>query len=257
MVDPRSPETIRAFAKSVGDIADIIQKENPATLLIPLKGAVPLIDVLSIMDSAVLDREHEYIPASSSMVDVKHILYSWMRNYLEETHIAGTQQYLLSLDEVKSGNSAMRVWKQVNRAIADHAREHKLEKEEFVYRTVGLEDQRHFTERKKEYNDAYLRMKKEGIIISVPVPMIITMDRPELCPINLVNIPGERAHKALPVMQTFAMTPEYLQLLESICSIVGRDFADVEFQRVGAIRASEHYLPEKYTSLESYLQAKS
>lgn len=53
-------------------------------------------------------------------------------------------------------------------------------------------------------------------------------------------------------MDEFAMSPQYLELLGNLCSIVGRDFANVEFQRVGMIRASERFVPQRYASLENY-----
>jgi len=252
MTDPRAAQTLEGFVKGMIKIADIVQREDPSTLFIPIRGAVPLLDALSIVDPTILSKEHEYLPASSSITDMKQVLYGWLRNYFNETHVAGERQEILSIDEVVSGNSAVRVWKQVKRALADHARDRNLDPEEFSYKTVGLEDQR-YARAGKVHGSQYQQMKEEGRVIPVSVPMIVTMDRPELCPVKLVTIPTEHVANRLPVMAEFAMSPQYLELLENLCSIVGRNFADVEFQRVGMIRASERFVPKRYFSLENYL----
>ncbi|RLE43208.1 hypothetical protein DRJ48_01560 [Candidatus Woesearchaeota archaeon] len=256
MVDPNSHKTLEDFVDGITRLDDAIRELNPDYILYTIRGAVPIADLLRIVDPQIATWEHEYLPASSSIIDTTDVIYQWFLNFLRETHVVGHPQSIVTIDEIVSGNSVSRVYKQVARAISDYAREVGLTPqqamEEIVYHSIGLLD------KSKAPNEEmmakrYRQLVDDGVVIPVEVTANIVMDKPKLCPLKMQRIPNSRSGKFLPVMAKFEHTPEYMELLQRFANYVGQDIANVSLQSPLKVQQSERFLPEKYRSLRNYL----
>jgi hypothetical protein len=124
-------------------------------------------------------------------------------------------------------------------------------REEIDYKTIAIEDMR-YAKAGKPMQIPYVKMKAEGVVIPVEVPMNLTMDKPTLCPVKLTRIPGHKHGKCLPVMDEFVITGDYIDFLQRFGTAVGQDISSVNFQNATCIRDSEKYLPQRFTSVKAY-----
>lgn len=249
MVDTNSRQAIEGFMHGIQEIADIIEREDPDVLLFPVKGAVPIVDLLLMVDPAIAQREYQYLPASSTIVDTNANIKGWFKKYLADQHTMGEHQSFLSIDEVASGNSAARVARQMRNAAIEFLNEQGVRDtgSEVSYRTIGIEDAR-YSEKQKPYQ----KLNDLGIVIPVSVPAIITMDRPSLTPLILTPIPKHPQSKVLPVMESVNVTSDYLTFLERCATAIGKNPEQIVRQPTAKIRASERFLLPQYASVEAY-----
>lgn len=247
-----------AYVKGMIEVGRKVREHNPNVLLYPVRGAVPVADVLSIIDPSINTIPHEYVPASSTIVDTNRVIHSWFKKFLEESHVIGDRQSILSIDEVLSGHSVYRVSNQVRRAVADYAHERGVSLERIMgevdYKSIGIEDTRHRAAG-KPMQKHYGRLVGQGIVIPVQVPENVTMDKDDFCPLKLVRIPGHRFGSHLPIMEEFRVTTRYLDFLKAIATAVGRDITTVQLQSPADIQHSERYLPAEYQSVEAYINS--
>lgn len=119
-MDPNKYETIENFVKGMVDIGEELKKFSPNHILAPMMGAVPFIDILNIVDDEFENEKVHYMPASNKVKDAKKVIKNWFSNFLEEVYHPG-QIKIACLDEVVSGNSLIRSYKQVQAAINQKA----------------------------------------------------------------------------------------------------------------------------------------
>src|SRR3989344_5299547 len=222
------------FGRCIEKVSNLIEEIDPCIIIYPIKGAVPIADLLRIINPSISGRYNEYIPTSSTIVDTNQVIYGWFRNFIEEEHVVGEEQTIITIDEVVSGSSIVRASKQNSIAIKDKRNERDG----------------------KGLNNGYLKIRNIGFVKEVDVEENLVMDKPDLCPLRLVRIPEHRFGKNLPVMDTYCINQEYLNFLNRFASFFGQDLSVVDLQNPEKIRQSERFLPEKYKSLENYLSTK-
>ena len=249
MVDPNSHKTMENFAQGIIDVNSKIHELNPDVLLYPIRGAIPIVDLLRIVDPSISGMNHEYVPASSTIENVDGILHDWFLNYLREQHVLGEKQSFLGIDEVVSGQSVFRVARQLRRAIGDYANEKNVLfqdiLEEISYHSVGIQDMRHVRVG-KPMDKNYSALVERGTLFPVEVMTNLVMDKPLLCPLKLARIPGHRYAKCYPVMTDYNVSREYIDFLTKFAHEIGQDISSVSLQSPARIRNSERFLPEKY-----------
>jgi len=247
------------FGRCIEKVSNLIEEIDPCIIIYPIKGAVPIADLLRIINPSISGRYNEYIPTSSTIVDTNQVIYGWFRNFIEEEHVVGEEQSIITIDEVVSGSSIVRASKQIRRAINDYGRTKCITNEdlckEIVYHSIAIKDKRNERDG-KGLNNGYLKIRNIGFVKEVDVEENLVMDKPDLCPLRLVRIPEHRFGKNLPVMDTYCINQEYLNFLNRFASFFGQDLSVVDLQNPEKIRQSERFLPEKYKSLENYLSTK-
>lgn len=260
-MDPNDLAVIREFVKRFETISGIIRDINPDCIIAPMFGAVPFIDVLNIVDGNFPNDKVEYIPASSKLYGLRDVLRGCFENLIKEhTPDGGT---FLSLDEVVSGNSLQRVYKQFDAATTAYANKKTLElytnadfrdkrvkayrdriRQSIIYNSIGVVDSK-LTRGNKQKNSAYEDLVKRKIVIPVDVPCIVTMDRTDFFPAEYKTATDSEGKTIfLPVVDNFNITSAYIDFLKMVASIVGKDPAAVTVSNIGKIRDSYMWVPE-------------
>ena len=108
-MDPNNNHTIEAFVKSFEEVVNVIRNRNPDCITVPMFGAVPFVDILNIIDEQFPNEKVEYVPASNKVHRVRDVLRGVFGNLINEYTPNGGS--FLSIDEVVSGNSFVRVYK--------------------------------------------------------------------------------------------------------------------------------------------------
>lgn len=114
-----SNETLKSFVKGMEHVDEKIEEINPDYIIAPMIGAIPFIDTLNIINEDFDNFKVEYVPASNKIHNLKFVLRNWFNNFLDE-NASDNGLTLLSLDEVVSGNSLQRVYKQFDNARSDY-----------------------------------------------------------------------------------------------------------------------------------------
>lgn len=279
MVDPNSQKAYDAFARCFEIAAEKIREYEPDVIIAPMRGAVPFIDVLHIIDESFPLDKVEYVSASSVVHRRKEVLKGSFRNIIKASD-AGEQTKFLSLDEVISGNSAAIVSKQFDAARWEYANDkardslgspeqwksigsddpgfkraieqHRAETiERMPYVTIGIVDkEKRDTIPEDRRTPAYQRMLEKGIVIPIETPSILSMDKIGFFPANYrEGTDGEGKPVHLPVVESFHAGPRYLDFLKRIASIVGKDPAKISPCNVGKITDSYKWVPEELRTL--------
>lgn len=270
--------SIDNFVEGIFNVRDHIHSEKPDLLLAPIRGAIPIIDLLHLIDPEMSGMEMEFPPASSIIADTNTVLEEYIINMLYEYEDGRVDKEsplkMLCIDEVSSGASARRVQKVISKAkreyfrrvitgIMHNAELTKNEQEEYLqsaqsmaeanvdYKTIGIVDLR-YQKAGKPLNNGYKRLTEDGILIPVNVDENIVMDRPELCPIKLQEIPNHRFGACLPVMKEWKYSEEYLNFLDLFARSAGVDPANITLLNPYKVRNSERFLPDKYKKLDAY-----
>lgn len=260
---------LRSFAMGLVKANKIIEEKKPDLLLVPMRGSVPLIDGINVVNPNFDNSIVYYIPASSSILNVAKIIPKTIANILHSLLdfyiITGLEKkfLIMSIDEVVSGNSAIRVMKGARQGINIFARnaaessladkkdiEHAIRsiKSKIEYLTIGFEHGEHVAlgkKRSKEYEDA----KRSGVVIPVEVEFIITMDNPVYCPIVYESMPNSSGLniKHLPVVKPeFLITQEYINLLAAIAAVVGTNPEDVCVRNLERILQHQEFIPKEF-----------
>ena len=262
MTDPNSKENLEDFIRGMGEASQVIVDENPDVLIVPMVGSVPFIDVMNIIDDDFPNYKVEYVPASGSIEYLKQVLNQSFDSILEEYSNLSAEYkepkdqketYILSIDEVISGNSMIRGVKAFNGAKSRHATQRALEhlgmqrrdfanseelknyrnelEEKIKFKSIGIE-QTH-GENKKHPN--YLSLREEGIIIPVKVNSIVTMDRHDMMPVKykVSGSPSNVAYKA--ELEKIEQTKEYIELLQEVANYVGKGEQSINIRNITRI----------------------
>ncbi|HLD72038.1 MAG TPA: hypothetical protein VJA23_00485 [Candidatus Nanoarchaeia archaeon] len=116
-------DALRSFQRGMEQAAEIIVEERPTSVLIPMMGSVPFVDCMAICNQQFNPELADYMPASSSIEDVNLVMKEWMKNYLNERASLDQPIKIMGIDEVVSGQSAVRVYRAVTQAIDAKKRE--------------------------------------------------------------------------------------------------------------------------------------
>tara|TARA_Y100000310_G_scaffold335946_1_gene419251 strand:+ start:97 stop:900 length:804 start_codon:yes stop_codon:yes gene_type:complete len=252
MVDTKSQKTLESFVKGIMDLDQMMEESHPDILIYPIKGAIPIADLLRIVNPGIESYHSEYMPSSSTIEDTNKVINQWFYNFLEDQHIRGEPQTIISIDEVVSGSSVTRVHKQVRKAIQEYTHKTGIDPSEINFQSLCIEDSRHIKAGKHLHN-SYKKLIREGKAIPVKVEANLVMDRPEYCPLKLQRIPEHMHGKCLPIMDSYSTSKDYLDFLKRFATEIGQDLQTVHLQRPAKILESERFLPEKYKSLKNYI----
>ena len=266
-MDPNDYKTIEAFVRSFEKVDGLVKKINPDIVIAPMVGAVPFIDVLNIIDGEFPNDKVEYVPASNKVHKVSDVLRGAFENLIREKVPEGGK--LLSLDEVVSGNSVQRVYRQFDAARTNYANKRTVEtygehtdfrdervrafrdsvRESIKYQSVGIVDSR-MERAGKNMAEDYLTLVKNKIILPVKTDCIVTMDRADFFPATYKTAEDDQGKKIfLPVIDKFDISPKYVDFLITVAEILGKDRNMVTVKNMGKIRDSYRFVPE---SLREY-----
>ena len=262
-MDPNAYKTIEEMVKAFEVASEIIRKENPDCIIAPMFGAVPFIDILNIIDDEFPNQKVEYIPASSKVHRLREVLRGSFINLIEAYAKHGGK--FLSLDEVVSGNSLVRVFKQFDAARRSYANSETVQvygentdfrKEEIrayrdqlladiQYRTIGIIDPK-MERTKKKQNPEYLHLIEQGIVLPVQTKGIVTMDRTAFFPARYRReTDQEGTEVTLPIVDTFSVSSEYIHFFKQVAEIVGKDPTTITVYNMGKISNAHQWVPKE------------
>ncbi|MBI4145380.1 hypothetical protein HY493_04210 [Candidatus Woesearchaeota archaeon] len=262
-MDPNSHEAILSFVRSMEAASLEIAKRKPDCIIAPMFGAVPFIDVLNIIDEAFPNDKVEYVPASNKLHRVRDVLRGAFESVIRK-HDTPEGARFLSIDEVVSGNSLTRVYKQFDAARVDYANKKTVETfgaatdftkenikafrdsivQRIAYNSIGITEcgtRRASNRRNPEFQD----LAQRGIVIPVDTECIVTMDRTEFFPCEYRMVePKKGTPIYLPVVEKFDISPEYIDFLRIVAAMLGKDTDQVTVQNLVKIRESYKNVPE-------------
>jgi len=222
------PELAKKFKKA----SDIIRSESPDFIFAPVTGSTPFIDILHIIDRHFPLEIVEYLPNSSRFDNREELMKKWYHNFYEENEI-GEKIKILSIDEVLSGSSAVKGFKEFKKSIEERAKEKakglsdeisaieqyksRLNKN-IKYKIIGMAERG-----AKEYS--FRKLMNNKLVHLINFDVIPTIDNISLNPIRLKisckKTDGRLSY--LPEIESFEITGEYLNLLREIGKYVGAD----------------------------------
>jgi hypothetical protein len=258
-------EQLKSFVNGFRKASGLVKKLSPDHLLIPITGAVPFVDVLSIVDRHFDYSATDYMPNSSKFKNLDELMGRWFSNFLDKTY-SGNPLSLVVLDEVVSGASALRSYLHFQKAIDEKAKRDTkkiIGEEDFSkknidiynriknelnkrisYSSIGIQEQApsHIKRRNKKYK----KLVEKKIFFPVEVEKIITMDDPAFNYINLKfshrNVLNRPFYE--PEITGFNITPEYIRFLQDVAIYVGADPSKVELVNLSKIGEFKKYLEE-------------
>jgi len=224
---------LESFVRGFRRVSDTVKMEKPDYIFAPVVGAVPFIDILAIVDRHFPLDSVEYLPNSSRFANRDELMGRWYANFYERNEI-GDPMKIVCLDEVLSGSSAVKGYKQFRRSIEDRARaraeglsdgssavrqyQKKLEND-VNYKIIGVQEAGHKT------CVAFNRLVKKGVVHPVNFDKVFTIDNVYLNAIRLR--PGEMKANGrmsyLPEIERFDVTSDYMELLRNIARCAGVD----------------------------------
>lgn len=263
-MDPNKHETIKSFVQSMEEVSGSIRERNPGVIVAPMSGAIPFVDVLNIIDDDFDNSKVVYVPASNKVYRVGRVLRGAFKRIIEDKR----EDSYLSLDEVVSGNSLIRVRKQFYNARMDYANEATARlypdpdfrdervrsfRNELVgaisYNAIGIEDSK-MERRNKKKNPEYMQAVQDGTVIPVKTNCIVTMDRADFFPAMYKMAKDSEGRPVfLPVIDNFSVSQAYIDFLGHVAGIVGKDPDNVTVSNMGKIRNSYNWVPEELRSL--------
>ena len=236
------------FADGITKLSNTIVKENPDLLIYPIRGAVPIVDFLKITNPEIGTYDTEYMPSSSSISNTDEIILNWSKNAYKLYHVPGENLKIVTIDEIKSGNSVSRALRRMKQARRQYRLENNLCRNDgdLNIKSIGLLDLRFEKEQKHRgnknpYQKPYLKLLENKEIIPIPVNENIVMDRPEYCPLILQRDPNNPGH-FLPKFKEYRISIIYLDLLKQFASIIGQKLDIIYLQNPEQIRNSERFL---------------
>jgi len=240
---------IEDFISGLYKVNDFITEFDPDIVIFPIRGAVPINDMLRIIDrNNILSRDTEYLYSSSSVYRVNDVIRDSFKNLLKEYHVPGEKIKILTIDEVVSGHSLAREAKYIRMGLLDYINSNPYlsEKnlEDIVLKSVAIVDTR-YQKQGKPLQKGYLKMLKQDLVYEVPVRENIVMDKPQYCPVKMKR---KDLHTYYPEMERFEVSIDYLNLLRYVASVVGENLKLVPLQNPEAVHSSERFVPEKYKS---------
>ena len=241
--------TLDKFIEGMIRLGKGVRESNPNVIIAPINGAVPLIDILNIVDPNFDNSQVEYMPASSKLEDVRGVIKTWTEHFLLENCPTDSPTYSIAVvDEVVSGNSSVRVYKSVKEGINAFARErerkldipYRTTKRQVKYKTFGAKDNK-CPVKSKEYRG----LLESGVAQLYDVGQIVTMDRPEYTPVQFRSELLEGKLRFYPEIEGINISREYLDLLENIAKVVGADPSTITSVNQNKIMGCPRYLISK------------
>ncbi|MCX8194446.1 MAG: hypothetical protein N3G19_03785, partial [Candidatus Pacearchaeota archaeon] len=102
----RSEEEFESFIKGMKRLSTFLQSQKPDYIFAPVVGAVPLIDVLCILDKHLPLEIVEYPPNSSRIKNREELMQRWYKNFLERNYTKEPMK-ICTIEEIISGASAL------------------------------------------------------------------------------------------------------------------------------------------------------
>ena len=266
-MDPNSQKSLESFVRSFEQVAETIKERNPDCIIAPMFGAVPFIDILNIVDDEFPNHKVMYVPASNKVYRLREVLRAVFEKVIQEKAPDGGS--FLSIDEVISGNSLQRVFKQFDAARVNYANRRTVElygentdfrkdnvaayrdnlRDSIRYNSIGIVDSR-MKRKGKSMSKGYTELIDRGIVLPIDTECIITMDRMEFFPARYKiakDCQGKKVH--LPVVTNFNINPKYVDFLGEVAAAVGKDPAEVTVSNLVKIRDSYQLVPEELRKL--------
>jgi len=241
MVKQYNKEEFEKFARGLKKISDILKSEKPDFVFAPVVGSVPLIDLISISDRHFNLDSVEYPPNSSRFLNRESIISKWYSKFLKNNY-CGDPIKIICIDEIISGSSAVKGYKEFQKAIRKFRQEENEDLErKVIYHILGPAE----LPKNKKRNHGIIRLVNKKIAKIVEVGNIITSDNPDLNYIRLknggLNVQGREIY--LPEIEFFKVSPEYITLLQNFASYIGADPKNVSANNLSRIKESlEGYL---------------
>lgn len=230
-----SQKDLEAFARGFGSVAEDVRNREPDYILAPIVGAVPFVDVLHIVDRHFPTEDVVYLPNSSRFRNRDDLMRAWYNNFYRRVE-TGDKISLVCLDEVLSGSSAVKGYKQFIASLDERARlkalnsngevnissfeeYRRLLKDRVSYHVIGI------GERGYSRGISFRRLLRRQIATVFDFDKVYTIDNIRLNPIRLkpgeITVADRRAY--LPEIESFEVTPEYMDFLHGIAISVGQD----------------------------------
>lgn len=236
-------KNLEDFVDGMHKAAVYIRSRGPDYIIAPIVGAVPFIDIFSIVDRKFPIEKVVYQPNSSRFYNRDEITKNWWLKLFERIPYNQSTKFL-SVDEVLSGSSLVGGYHLFMLAIDEEAKkrikisEESMEAEKrkimkkFKYETVGIAERGH--KRNREIG----RLITRGIAKLFEFDEIPTIDNPGLNILRLEE--GERDENGriryLPKIKEFRITEEYLNFLRSIALYCGVNPESVSPKNLEKIR---------------------
>jgi len=227
------PEDMYKFTKKLKKASSLIRMISPDYIFAPVAGAVPLVDMLYIVDRKFPLNDVEYLPNSSRFRNRTELMERWYKNFYKEKNISSKTK-IICLDEVLSGSSSVVGYRQflnsINNLAKEKSREFTNEVEAYDYHLKRLRKNIDykivgFSEQGYDRNPSFRKLITKGIARTVDFKEIPTIDNVAMNTIRFKedgkNIQGRVVYS--PEVERFDITPQYLNLLQSIASHVGAD----------------------------------
>jgi len=233
------------FVKKFKKASDIIRMEKPEYIIAPILGAVPFIDILSIIDKHFPLESVHYLPNSSRFANRDELTLKWYSNFYKKNEINEPMK-IICLDEVLSGSSAVNGYKQFKRSIEERTKEkakgvsNELEARKYYrqklnknisYRSIG------FAEKDYRRNPVFSNLVNKKKVYVLEFDEIPTIDNMALNPVHLKPLKKHENGKItyLPEIESFEVTPEYMNFLQNIATYIGVDpktVSPINFSRI-------------------------
>lgn len=240
-------EELESFVKGLKKAATVIRSRSPDIVLAPMRGSIPFIDIIALVDRK-FDYSSVYYPPTSSCFDnVNDVTQAWFMNMLGEQQLE-EKLAIVALEEVVSGSSVIRGYNNFLTSLkriaeghyesfADQRRMLSSLKRNLDYHVVGIAQH---APRAKAYDD----LKRDKKVTEIPVDSIITMDELALNPARYEQANTGQDGRLLfnPRVVSFDVTEEYMGLLKDTARLVGADPSKVQPVNMARIMHTCHYL---------------
>lgn len=229
-------EEFEMFAEGMKKASNILKSKNPDYVFAPVLGSVPFVDLLKIVDRHFELDSVEYPPNSSRFRNREEIMAEWYKNFLD-TNYAGEKIKIVCIDEVISGSSALKGYKEFNKALHEYQQnKHPRAGKKINYELLGISEPMKDGKRNKGL-EGLVRKNKAHL---VNVGNILTADDMSLNPVRL-KVEGQNSqgrHIYSPEIDRFEISNKYLTFLQNFAQYIGRDPSKVTVQNIGRIRES-------------------
>ena len=170
-----------------------------------------------------------------------------------------------SIDEVVSGNSLVRVYKQFDTARTNYANRKAVEtygknadfrddsvrafrdsvRDSIRYLSLAIVDSK-MDRIGKARNPEYEALVNSGVVVPIKTGQIVTMDRLDFFPARYKTDKDSEGNEVyLPVIDHFDFSPKYIDFLQMVAAIVGKNPEDVTAHNLGKMRSSYQWVPPR------------
>lgn len=233
-------EDLVSIVKGFKKASVIINMEKPDYIFAPIIGAVPFVDILSIVDKNFRKNSIVYLPNSSRFANRNELMSTWYKNFFEKNDI-GEPMKIICLDEVLTGSSAVKGYIQFKLSLQERAKQkakgmkdelkaesHYLKdlQKRITYKILGLAEKGYVTEH------SFNKLVNKKIVHLIRFDNIPTIDNICLNPVRLKKgnpRPNGRI-TYLPEIERFEVTPSYMDFLRDIAIYVGTDPTKINYQ---------------------------